>query len=203
LTDQFPALREQDLDPTPLVQFDRWFAEASGTIPLAEAAALATATADGRPSVRMVLVKGWDGQGLVFYTNYQSRKGMELARNSWAALLFHWQQLGRQVRLEGPVQPVSAAESDRYFASRPRNSQLGAVASAQSRTVTSREELDQRVSQLQQSLEGKPVTRPIWWGGYRLHPTSYEFWQHREDRLHDRIRYLREGSGWRIDRLQP
>ena len=186
-----------------MAQFQRWFAEAANTLPLPEAAALATADVDARPSVRMVLVKGWDERGFLFYSNYDSRKGKELSANSHAALLFHWQPLGRQVRLEGPVERVEEAESDRYFESRPRASQLGAVASAQSRTIGSRDELDQRARQLQDSLEGQPVLRPTWWGGYRLQPLSYEFWRHQEDRLHDRIRYLREESGWRVERLQP
>ena len=203
MTNEFGVLREQDVDADPLAQFQRWFAGATGTIPFAEAAALATADADARPSVRMVLIKGWDERGFVFYSNHDSRKGKELSANAHAALLFHWQPLGRQVRLEGPVERVEEAESDRYFESRTRASQLGAVESAQSRTIDSRDELDQRVRQLQNSLEGQPVLRPTWWGGYRLQPLSYEFWLHQEDRLHDRIRYLREESGWRVERLQP
>jgi pyridoxamine 5'-phosphate oxidase len=203
LTNDSRTRHEEDFEADPLAQFQRWFAEAANTLPLPEAAALATADVDARPSVRMVLVKGWDERGLVFYSNYDSRKGKELSANSHAALLFHWQPLGRQVRLEGPVERVEEAESDRYFESRPRASQLGAVASAQSRTIGSRDELDQRARQLQDSLEGQPVLRPTWWGGYRLQPLSYEFWLHQEDRLHDRIRYLREESGWRMERLQP
>jgi pyridoxamine 5'-phosphate oxidase len=202
LTAEFRALREQDLEPDPIVQFRRWFADAAA-LPLAEAAALATADAEGRPSARMVLVKSWDERGFIFYSNYQSRKGEELAANPHAALLFHWQPLGRQVRLEGSVERINEADSDGYFASRPRASQLGAAASAQSQTVDSREDLDDRVRELEQALRDKPVSRPRWWGGYRLQPASYEFWQHRDDRLHDRIRFLRSDSGWRLDRLQP
>lgn len=195
-------LCEDDLDPNPLVQFQRWFAEAAD-LPLAEAAALATASTDARPSVRMVLVKGWDANGFVFYSNYESRKGGELTANPHAALLFHWQSLGRQVRIEGSVQPIAAQESDGYFAARPRASQISAAASAQSRVVADRQELDDRVVELKRALGHEPVLRPPWWGGYRLDPINFEFWQHRQDRLHDRIRYLRSASGWHRERLQP
>ncbi len=198
-----PELRKRDVDSDPLAQFQRWFAEASATMPLAEAAALATANSAGQPSVRMVLVKGWDQRGFSFYTNQESRKGGELATNSKAALLFYWPTLGRQVRLEGPIHRVSDEESDEYFASRPRASQLSALASAQSQPVEGRDELDRRVADLERSLEGLPVGRPAHWGGYRLEPVGYEFWQHRQDRLHDRLRYLNDGAGWRLDRLQP
>ncbi|HUY08910.1 MAG TPA: pyridoxamine 5'-phosphate oxidase [Candidatus Dormibacteraeota bacterium] len=199
----FPELRELDVDRDPLKQFGRWFEEASTAMPLAEAAALATADDAGRPSLRMVLIKGWNAQGFDFCSNYQSRKGEELAANSSAAMLFYWPALGRQVRLEGSVEQLSETESDRYFANRPRASQLSAVASAQSQTIGGRDELDERVSALERSLAGRPVVRPTWWGGYRLQPGCYEFWQHRDDRRHDRLRYLPEGSGWRMDRLQP
>jgi pyridoxamine 5'-phosphate oxidase len=202
MSQQSQGLREQDVQAEPLAQFKRWLADAAA-LPLAEAAALATADGDGRPSVRMVLVKSWDEKGFVFYTNSESRKGGELAVNPQAALLFHWLTLGRQVRIEGSVAPVKAVESDQYFASRPRGSQLSAAASAQSRAVAGREELDEQVLRLERSLGGGPVPRPSWWGGYRLVPGSFEFWQHREDRLHDRIRYQRAGRGWRIERLQP
>jgi len=202
LAQEFQALREQDVEREPLAQFARWFAEAAA-LPLAEAAALATADADARPSARMVLVKSWDQRGFVFYSNYQSRKGGELAANPQAALLFHWLPLGRQVRIEGSVAPVQGEESERYFASRPRGSQLSAAVSAQSRPVSGREALEGQVRQLERSLGERPVPRPAWWGGYRLDPVSFEFWQHRQDRLHDRIRYQRSGSGWQLDRLQP
>jgi pyridoxamine 5'-phosphate oxidase len=202
LSQGLPVLREQDVEPEPLAQFRRWFAEAAG-LPLAEAAALATAAADARPSVRMVLVKTWDERGFVFFTNYQSRKGGELAANPRAALLFHWQPLGRQVRIEGSVAAVKEQESDEYFSSRPRASQLSAAASAQSRPVAGRAELEQQVRQLERSLGDGLVPRPSWWGGYRLDPVSYEFWQHGDDRLHDRIRYQRSGLSWAMERLQP
>jgi pyridoxamine 5'-phosphate oxidase len=202
LSQEFQTLRERDVEREPLPQFERWFAEAA-ELPLAEAAALATADGDARPSARMVLVKSWDQRGFVFFTNYESRKGAELADNPRAALLFNWQPLGRQVRIEGPVAQVTGRESDAYFASRPRGSQLSAAASAQSHPVAGREELEARVRQLERRLGEGPVPRPPWWGGYRLDPVSFEFWQHNEDRLHDRLRYLRSGSGWQLTRLQP
>lgn len=203
MADRFAPLREETVDADPLLQFQRWFGDATEGIPLAEAAALATADAAGHPSVRVVLVKSWDEKGFVFYSNRQSRKGGELAANPRAALLFYWPQLGRQVRLEGTVGEVSDEESDSYFQSRPRLSQIGAVASAQSRTIASRDELDRRALELEDQLSGQAITRPEWWGGYRLKPLSYEFWQHQQGRLHDRIRYRRAHPGWQIERLQP
>jgi len=203
LPSHFPALLEADLRPDPLDQFQVWFDEATRLSPLAEAAALATASLDSAPSVRMVLIKGWDARGLVFYTNRESRKGAELAANPRVALLFHWPQLGRQVRLEGAVEAVSDSESDAYFASRPRESQLGAVVSNQSQPIGARAELDLKFARLREELVGKPVTRPSRWGGFRLSPDRYEFWQHREDRLHDRISYRRVSRGWQAERLQP
>ncbi|MGH7639709.1 MAG: pyridoxamine 5'-phosphate oxidase [Candidatus Dormibacteria bacterium] len=194
---------ERDLDPDPLAQFRRWFAEALEEVSLGEAAALATSTRQGRPSLRMVLVKSFDERGFVFHSNYRSRKGLELARNPEAALLFHWKELGRQIRIEGSTERITAAESDAYFAGRPRRSQLGAVVSAQSQPLPSKEELDRRVEELQRSLGEVPVLRPDWWGGYRLAPRTYEFWQHREDRLHERWSYVRQGDGWARSRLQP
>jgi len=165
-----------------------------------EAMALATAAPDGRPSVRMVLLKGFDERGFVFFTGYRSRKGRELAENPFAALLFHWQPLGRQVRVEGLVSRVPTEESDAYFRSRPLGSRHSAIASSQSDPVSSRAELEARVA----ALEGNPdPLRPAEWGGYVLAPDAYEFWQHRDDRLHDRFRYAREAGGWRIERLAP
>jgi pyridoxamine 5'-phosphate oxidase len=168
--------------------------------------ALATATPGGAPSVRMVLLKGFDEQGLVFYTHRTSRKGRELEANPQAALLFHWSPLGRQVRVEGAIEHVSDEESDVYFATRPRDAQLGARASRQSEPLGSRAELDERLAELESDLGGGSVTRPPTWGGFRLVPTAWEFWQHRASRLHDRFRYEREPSaegGWQIDRLFP
>jgi pyridoxamine 5'-phosphate oxidase len=193
-------LNRVDLDPDPLAQFHRWFAEAEAAVPAAEKMALATASADGSPSARMVLMKRADEDGIVFFSHYSSRKGRELAENPRAALLFYWEPLGRQVRIEGAAQPVSATESDVYFATRPAGARLSAAASPQSRPVESREWLEQRVAEL--AVEGPPA-RPQWWGGFRLVPDAWEFWQHGDDRLHDRFRYRREGATWVVERLGP
>ena len=177
---------------TPLEQFERWFDEAGRD----ERFALATATRDGRPSIRMLLLKGFDEGGFVFFSSYQSRKGRELAENPHGALLFHWP--GRQVRVVGPVERVSEAESDAYWQSRPAASRRSAAASHQSEPIESREELEARV----ESLPEEPP-RPPSWGGYRLVPESIEFWEHRDDRLHDRHRWTRTPAGWYVQRLQP
>ncbi len=198
------ALLERDVAGDPLDQFRRWYADAEAAgIRAPHAMALATASADGAPSVRMVLLKGADGRGFVFFTGYGSRKGGELAANPRAALLFYWDPVGRQVRVEGRVEPVSVEESDAYFAGRPRGAQLAAAASRQGRVLTGRDELDAQVAELEREYAGGPVPRPEHWGGYRLVPEAYELWQHREDRLHDRLRYRREGSGWNLERLSP
>ena len=192
-----------DLDLDPLAQFGRWYAQARAASGFeADAVAVATATADGRPSARMVLLKGFDDAGLVFFTNYGSRKGSELEANPRAALLFHWPELGRQVRVEGPVEHVSRAESEAYAHNRPRQSQLSALASPQSRPVTSREWLEQRVKELEEQFPDEIPLRDDW-GGYRVRPEAWEFWQHRDNRLHDRFVYLPEAAGWRIERLGP
>jgi pyridoxamine 5'-phosphate oxidase len=197
-------LRRADLVTDPLEQFRRWFAEAAAVLEVPEAVALATAAPDGAPSVRMVLLKGFDERGLVFYTHYTSRKGSELERNPRAALLFHWSPLGRQVRVEGCVVRLPEEESDAYFASRPRDAQLGAAASRQSDALGSREELYERLAELEEDFAGRPVPRPPTWGGYRVVADAWEFWQHRSGRLHDRFRYEREESGrWRVERLFP
>jgi pyridoxamine 5'-phosphate oxidase len=200
-----PPLNEADVDADPLAQFEQWFAEerdAGHDMP--EAAAVATAGADRAPSVRMVLVKEVDARGFVFFTNYEGRKGRELGENPQAALLFYWPRLQRQVRIEGPVQRVSPEETERYVRSRPRGSQQSALASPQSRVVESRGALEQRISELSARYDGVELPIPSDWGGFRIAPVSFEFWQHRADRLHDRIRYLPgDGGGWRIDRLAP
>jgi len=199
-------LREADADPDPLVQFRRWFEEAAAAgVRLPEAMALATATADGSPSVRMVLMKGCDRDGFRFFTNHESRKGAELAENPRGALLFYWDPLGRQVRIEGPISRLDEAATAAYVRSRPRASQLSALASPQSRPIASREQLEGRVAELAAQLgERAELPVPSFWGGYLLAPVSYEFWQNRDDRLHDRLLYSRTEDGrWRIQRLAP
>jgi pyridoxamine 5'-phosphate oxidase len=197
-------LREQDVDPEPARQFAAWFDAAAGAgIRQPEAAALATATGGGAPSVRMVLVKSADERGFAFFTNYDSRKGAELAANPRAALMFYWDPLGRQVRIEGPIERMAREQSAAYVRSRPRGSQLSALASPQSRVVESREWLERRVADLEQTHLGEPPL-PDNWGGFVLIPESFEFWQHREDRLHDRLLYRRgDDGGWRVERLAP
>ena len=197
-------LRKSAVDPDPLKQFRSWYADAEGAeIKAPQAMALATSTADGAPSVRMVLLKGADERGFVFFTGYVSRKAVELDANARAALLFHWDPLGRQVRIEGRVERVAGQESDAYFSTRPRGAQLAAAASQQSSVLRDRSEIDDRVAELAREHEDSDVRRPEHWGGYRLVPEIYEFWQHRDDRMHDRLRYRRENGDWLVERLSP
>ena len=203
MTDHARPLLESDLLPDPLGQFRVWFEQAGEAAPMPEEVAVATATPDGAPSVRMVLIKGFDERGFVFNTSYLSRKADELEANPRAALLFYWNALGRQVRIEGPAERASAEDSERYILTRPRGSRLSAMASRQSQVVESRDALEARVAELGEQYRDAELPVPGDWGSYRVRPESYEFWQHREDRLHDRLRYVPDGQGWRIERLGP
>lgn len=195
-----------DLTPAddPIAFFRRWFEEAKAAgIYLPESMAVATATPSGAPAARMMLLKGVDQRGFVFFTNYESRKGAELAANPRAALVFHWAVLQRQVRVEGTVEKLSPAESEAYFRSRPRGSRLGAWASRQSAPLASRAELDRRFREFEAQFAGREIPLPPFWGGFRLEPLVIEFWQGRLNRLHDRLRYSRQGGGWLVERLYP
>lgn len=200
------TLSERDMDADPIRQFDRWFAEAaSAGVPDVNAMTLATATADGTPSARVVLLKGVDERGFVFYTDYRSQKGTELARNPRAALVLYWAPLERQVRIAGTVTRVSTEDSAAYFASRPVASRLSASASTQSAVIADRASLEARVAELARTYgTATPPPLPTYWGGFRVAPTTLEFWQGRPNRLHDRLRYQRvDGGAWRIERLSP
>ncbi len=198
------TLDEKDVHADPLVQFARWYDDAVATgMELPEALALATATRAGAPSCRMVLLKGWDERGFVFFTNGTSKKAHELVESGRAALTFHWKELQRQVRIEGAASAIAASESDAYFATRPRASQIAAWASRQSETVADRATIDARYQELVERFAAGPVPRPPEWGGWRVAADLYEFWQARESRLHDRLRYTRADGGWRLERLWP
>jgi pyridoxamine 5'-phosphate oxidase len=201
------GLTEADLDPDPFAQFERWFSEAQeGGIVEANAFILATAAPDGQPSARTVLMKGFDRRGLVFYTNYESRKADDLAANPRVAVLFFWKELQRQVRIEGAVERVSRDESAAYFRSRPLGSRLGATVSPQSRPIPDRSWIETRFAELERAYSDPEgvVPLPEFWGGYRVIPASFEFWQGRLNRLHDRLRFVRDGDGeWRVERLAP
>ena len=197
------GLAEADAHADPFVQFERWFKDAlAAQLPLANAMTLATVTPEGGPDARAVLLKGVDGGGFVFYTNYDSRKGRELAARPVACLMFLWTQLERQVRIEGMVEKVSSSDSDSYFASRPLGARLSAIASAQSARVPGREHLESQVQKISEQF-GQNPPRPAHWGGYRVIPSQIEFWQGRENRLHDRLLYRRAKDKWAIERLAP
>jgi len=194
-----------NLDSDPLLQFEAWLADAEGAgLPLATAIALATAGGDGEPSVRMVLLRGLDHDGLRFYTNRGSRKGRDLAANPYASAVFHWAPLSRQIRVAGPVRVMDDPESAAYWTTRPRASRLSAWASEQGMEIATRADLEARVAEMDERYPGEAIPLPPFWGGYRLVPEVYEFWEGRPDRLHDRVEYLSDGSGgWRRRRLQP
>jgi pyridoxamine 5'-phosphate oxidase len=198
-------LDEASVEPDPFAQFRLWFAQAEATPEISEPAAVAVATADdgGRPSVRIVLLRGEDERGFVFFTNYESRKGRELSANPHASMLFFWDTLQRQVRIDGRVERVDAPESDAYFARRPRGHRLSAWASPQSAVVLGRADLDRRFAEQDARFIDGEVPRPPYWGGYRVVPESFEFWQGRRNRVHDRIVYVRTETGWRIERIAP
>lgn len=199
------TLSEKEVAPDPISQFSKWFSEAlASSLTEPNAMTLATATADGKPSARIMLLKGFEEKGFVFYTNYLSRKGQEITKNPVAALVFFWQELERQVRIEGILEKIDEKESEKYFHSRPRGSQIGAHASPQSREISGREVLQKNLQQLEEKYkEGVEIPKPPHWGGYIVKPTFVEFWQGGQGRLHDRIAYRLENNNWNIIRLAP
>lgn len=199
------TLHEADVEYDPIQQFGKWWDEAlKSDIDEINAMTLATATPDGKPSARIVLLKGYDDRGFTFFTNYESSKGIELANNPHASIVFFWKELQRQVRIDGLTEKVSAAESDAYFNSRPEGSRIGAWASPQSKVLATRKEIEEFYSIAEEKFSGKKIVRPDFWGGYRIKPALIEFWQGRPNRLHDRIQYSLEKTGdWKIKRLAP
>ena len=201
---QLQSLSESDVKQDPIGQFGKWWDEAiASSIDEVNAMTLSTVTAEGKPSARIVLLKGFDERGFVFFTNYESNKGAQLTANPFASLVFFWKELERQVRIEGICEKVSEQESDDYFHSRPIGSQLGACASPQSRVIESRRVIENNLEKLQDQYRDTEIPRPAHWGGYRVVPQAIEFWQGRSSRLHDRIKYLKEGETWKIVRLAP
>jgi len=199
------VLLESDLDKDPIKQFNKWYKEAlSFDVPEADTMTLSTSTQDGRPSSRIVLLKGATEQGFIFYTNYQSRKGLEIAQNPFGAINIFWKEIKRQVRIEGIIERIDLELSDKYFSSRPRGSQIGAWASPQSNKISNREILDQRAKDMEKKFKDREIPRPKQWGGYSLIPELVEFWQYRQNRLHDRIQYTLSKEGkWLMERLAP
>jgi pyridoxamine 5'-phosphate oxidase len=199
-------LREQDVDQDPFVQFQRWYDDALARhVVDPDAMIVATATPSGLPSARAVLLRGFDARGFAFFTSVESRKGREIDANPWAAVVFHWREVQRQVRATGAVEHVAREESERYWFNRPRARRISAWASAQSEPIGSRAELDARAREVEERFADGDVPPPPFWGGFRVVPDEFEFWQHRDDRLHDRLRYsrARESAAWAIERLQP
>jgi pyridoxamine 5'-phosphate oxidase len=198
------SLSEGDVELDPYLQFARWWKEAlASDIEEVNAMTLATAGADGRASARIVLLKDYDHRGFVFFTNYNSRKGREIASNPWGTLLFFWKELERQVRIEGRIEKVDEKESEDYFRSRPEGSKIGAWSSPQSEVIDDRRVIEENVRKISAKFQGSDIPRPPHWGGYRLLPDQIEYWQGRPSRLHDRILYIKEGTNWRIQRLAP
>ncbi len=198
------TLNEEDIQKDAIGQFTKWWQEAlDSQIEEVNAMTLATATPDGKPSARVVLLKGYDEKGFVFFTNYNSNKGKQIAENPFVCLVFFWKELERQVRIEGTISRVSAEESDAYFVSRPVGSRIGAWASPQSKVIPKRQVIEENVVELEKSFGGKEIDRPPFWGGYRVRPLVVEFWQGRSSRLHDRFQYTLEEGGWKIERLAP
>jgi pyridoxamine 5'-phosphate oxidase len=204
MTEQYNFLSKENINKNPFEQFSYWYKMAldAGFIH-PDAMTLATADKNGKPSARIVLLKSFDEKGFIFFTNYESRKGNELTANPYASLVFYWDKIDKQVRIEGSIEKISAKESEIYFHSRPQGSQLGALASPQSKVIEDREYLEEKFSELSKKYEGKEIPLPENWGGYRVKPFYFEFWQSRDNRLHDRIRYVKERDFWKLERLAP